>query len=62
MSAHVFKPLTFDRGKFVQLGLSNFTAFEVAEVVLTCSESQLLFPSGSDTIGLPLVFDMNGVY
>ena len=23
-------------GKFVQLGLSNFTAFEVAEVVMTC--------------------------
>ncbi len=23
-------------GKFVQLGLSNFTAFEVAEIVITC--------------------------
>lgn len=24
--------------KFVKLGLSNFTAFEVAEVVITCKE------------------------
>ena len=32
-------------GKFVQLGLSNFTAYEVAEVVITCKERGLVLPS-----------------
>ena len=26
------------QGKFIQLGLSNFTAFEVAEIVITCKD------------------------
>ena len=32
-------------GKFVQLGLSNFTAFEVAEVVITCNERGWVRPT-----------------
>ena len=32
-------------GKFVRLGLSNFTAFEVAEVVITCKERGWVRPS-----------------
>jgi len=32
-------------GKFVQLGLSNFTAFEVAEVVLTCKYNNWVRPT-----------------
>ena len=32
-------------GKFVQLGLSNFTAFEVAEVVITCKEKGWVRPT-----------------
>ena len=32
-------------GKFVQLGLSNFTAFEVAEVVVTCKERGWVRPT-----------------
>lgn len=32
-------------GKFVQLGLSNFTAFEVAEVVIMCKERGWVRPS-----------------
>jgi aflatoxin B1 aldehyde reductase len=28
----------FKEGKFVKLGLSNFTAYEVAEVVMTCRQ------------------------
>ena len=32
-------------GKFVQLGLSNFTAFEVAEIVITCKERGWVRPS-----------------
>lgn len=32
-------------GKFVQLGLSNFTAFEVAEVVMTCKANGWVRPS-----------------
>ena len=32
-------------GKFVQLGLSNFTAFEVAEVVVTCTERGWVRPT-----------------
>lgn len=32
-------------GKFVQLGLSNFTAFEVAEVVMTCKAHGWVRPS-----------------
>ncbi|KAK5009048.1 hypothetical protein LTR28_002964 [Elasticomyces elasticus] len=32
-------------GKFVQLGLSNFTAFEVAEVVMTCKANNWVRPS-----------------
>lgn len=35
----------FNRGKFVQLGLSNFTAFEVAEVVMTCKFNNWVRPS-----------------
>ena len=31
--------------KFVQLGLSNFTAFEVAEVVMTCKANGWVPPS-----------------
>lgn len=33
------------QGKFVQLGLSNFTAFEVAEVVLTCKANGWVRPT-----------------
>lgn len=33
------------QGKFVQLGLSNFTAFEVAEVVLTCKYNGWVRPT-----------------
>lgn len=33
------------QGKFVQLGLSNFTAFEVAEVVITCKERGWVRPT-----------------
>jgi len=33
------------QGKFVQLGLSNFTAFEVAEVVMTCKYNNWVRPS-----------------
>lgn len=32
-------------GKFVELGLSNFTAFEVAEVVITCKEKGWVRPT-----------------
>ena len=32
-------------GKFVQFGLSNFTAFEVAEVVVTCKERGWVRPT-----------------
>ena len=32
-------------GKFVQLGLSNFTAFEVAEVVILCKERGWVRPT-----------------
>lgn len=32
-------------GKFVQLGLSNFTAFEVAEVVMTCKHNNWVRPT-----------------
>ena len=32
-------------GKFVQLGLSNYTAFEVAEVVITCKERGWVRPT-----------------
>ena len=32
-------------GKFVQLGLSNFTAFEVAEVVIMCKERGWVRPT-----------------
>ncbi|KAK0108405.1 hypothetical protein ONS95_003213 [Cadophora gregata] len=32
-------------GKFVQLGLSNFTAFEVAEVVMTCKNNNWVRPT-----------------
>lgn len=33
------------QGKFVQLGLSNFTAFEVAEIVMTCKYNGWVRPS-----------------
>jgi len=33
------------QGKFVQLGLSNFTAFEVAEVVMTCKYNNWVRPT-----------------
>jgi len=33
------------QGKFVQFGLSNFTAFEVAEVVMTCKYNNWVRPS-----------------
>lgn len=32
-------------GKSVELGLSNFTAFEVAEVVITCKEKGWVRPT-----------------
>lgn len=32
-------------GKFVQLGLSNFTAFEIAEIVITCKERGWVRPT-----------------
>jgi len=32
-------------GKFVRLGLSNFTSFEVAEIVLTCQHNNWVRPS-----------------
>jgi aflatoxin B1 aldehyde reductase len=32
-------------GKFVQLGLSNFTAFEVAEIVMTCKYNNWVRPT-----------------
>ncbi len=32
-------------GKFVQLGLSNYTAFEVAEIIITCKERGWVRPS-----------------
>lgn len=32
-------------GKFVQLGLSNYTAFEVAEIVITCKERGWVRPT-----------------
>lgn len=35
----------FNEGKFVQLGLSNFAAFEVAEVVITCKERGWVRPT-----------------
>lgn len=35
----------FQEGKFVKLGLSNFTAFEVAEVVMTCKANGWVRPS-----------------
>ena len=34
-----------NEGKFVQLGLSNFTAFEVAEIVITCKERGWVRPT-----------------
>ena len=53
-------------GKFVQLGLSNFTAFEVAEVVTTCNERGWVRPtiyqamynaiSESPSLVLPLLY------
>ena len=33
------------QGKFVQLGLSNFTSFEVAEVVMTCKANGWVRPT-----------------
>ncbi|KAF1815615.1 Aldo/keto reductase [Eremomyces bilateralis CBS 781.70] len=35
----------YKQGKFVQLGLSNYTAFEVAEVVLTCKANGWVRPT-----------------
>lgn len=35
----------FKEGKFVKLGLSNFTAFEVAEVVMICRQHGWVRPS-----------------
>jgi aflatoxin B1 aldehyde reductase len=32
-------------GKFVQLGLSNFTSFEVAEICMTCKENGWVRPT-----------------
>lgn len=32
-------------GKFVQLGLSNFPAFEVAEIVITCKDRGWVRPT-----------------
>jgi aflatoxin B1 aldehyde reductase len=32
-------------GKFVQFGLSNYTAFEVAEIVITCTERGWVRPT-----------------
>jgi aflatoxin B1 aldehyde reductase len=37
--------LTLHRGKFFRLGLSNFTAFEVAEVVMHCKYNNWVRPS-----------------
>jgi aflatoxin B1 aldehyde reductase len=41
------RPVTkfFFRGKFVQLGLSNFTAFEVAEIVMHCTYNKWVRPT-----------------
>jgi len=35
----------YNEGKFKQLGLSNFTAFEVAEIVVTCKERGWVRPT-----------------
>lgn len=35
----------YKEGKFKQFGLSNFTSFEVAEVVMTCSERGWIRPT-----------------
>ena len=35
----------YKEGKFKQLGLSNFTAYEVAEVVITCKERGWVRPT-----------------
>lgn len=32
-------------GKFIRLGLSNFTAFEVAEIVIMCKERGWVRPT-----------------
>lgn len=48
-------------GKFVQLGLSNFTAFEVAEVVITCKERGWVRPTiyqGMVSPVLPLYYSL----
>lgn len=33
------------RGKFVQFALSNFAAFEVAEIVMTCHQNNWVRPT-----------------
>jgi diketogulonate reductase-like aldo/keto reductase len=35
----------YEEGKFKQLGLSNYTAFEVAEIVVTCKERGWVRPT-----------------
>lgn len=35
----------YKQGKFKQLGLSNYTAFEVAEIVVTCKERGWVRPT-----------------
>jgi len=35
----------FKEGKFVKLGLSNFTAYEIAEVVMICRQHGWVRPS-----------------
>jgi aflatoxin B1 aldehyde reductase len=35
----------YKEGKFKQLGLSNYTAFEVAEIVVTCKERGWVRPT-----------------
>jgi aflatoxin B1 aldehyde reductase len=35
----------YEEGKFKQFGLSNYTAFEVAEIVMTCREQRWVRPT-----------------
>lgn len=47
------------QGKFVQLGLSNFTAFEVAEVVMHCKYNNWVRPTIYQGMVRP-VFGLHG--
>jgi aflatoxin B1 aldehyde reductase len=49
-------------GKFVQLGLSNFTAAEVAEVVMTCKYNNWVRPTIYQAMYVPLLSNRSYIF